>query len=55
MASAIPTLVDNGSLMYVNLNISRDTNKDIINAIYNAYNDEAVALAKIYYGTIMQR
>ena len=46
MASAIPTLVDNGLLMYVNSNISRDTNRDIINVIHDAYNDEAVVLAK---------
>ena len=46
MASAIPTLVDNGLLMYVNSNISGDTNRDIINVIHDAYNDEAVVLAK---------
>ena len=52
MASAIPTLVDNSLLMYVNSNISRDTNRDIINVIHDAYIYQSKTLKRPPRGTL---
>ena len=47
MASASPTLVIDGLLMYVTSCISCDTPQDIQNVVQDTYNDESVTTAKV--------